>query len=734
MKKKLIIVSIFLSLVTFIYTISYKVKANNDSDKLVINIEEEQKNLYGYIQKSIDSNVYLINNDTYFIKENLTIEGKINKYIYDDNNVIFTIKELNNDCIYKYNLITSEKQLIDKLPIIVNDMVIYNDQLIIVGEEDNDACIYVYTKDGIQICKYQYGGIAKESFLRIKICNNYMYIIGQKNGISEGSIFKNVGNNDDIKPFIIKMNSSFKVVNEFYINIDTEYERLNNFDFDSFDGNISFTVETFDKRFFHYELDYELQLVKHYELLLPIKYTNISKLNNKSYLIKNVNYYYLGFKDIDTWHIVSLTDINKVDNVELVNGNIVITNYSNNQINTYKISEYHIEYIDDFIYQYPYYDYQSTNHFKVESYLEQLNFVYDNVANQSINLQKSANYIAKYYAIKQDQSLINIETNYIVEPFINIINEGVYQIGYKIFFTDEVIMNDVKIINGETLQEPGIYILKHNGKNYTIYVKEKIYHSFGNDYLNADCFLTKYDKAIYQITLNSNKQVSKVIVNEEEYPFIQNENEIVLNFAIDNNNFVSYYIDSIVFSDNSNLKINKRYTLKRVLDYPTLKLTYDNDILNYQIIDEDRTIFDVVVKMYKETVLLEEVHSFLENTNVIFNLDTTKVEVCIRYHLEGTTYEEISLIDIDAIKKSQKDDNLELTFEKNNDIVECIKIKINDETLKLKNVSAQKINLTAAYQTTDNKLICYISIIVTAILLVIIVSVIIRKRVLKSKR
>ena len=105
----------------------------------------------------------------------------------------------------------------------------------------------------------------------------------------------------------------------------------------------------------------------------------------------------------------------------------------------------------------------------------------------------------------------------------------------------------------------------------------------------------------------------------------------------------------------------------------------------------------------------------------------------VRYHLEGKTIEEVNLIDLVATKKSKKDNNLELTFGKNNDMIENIKIKVNEDSLKVKNVSAQKIDLTKAYQTNDNKLICYISIIITIILAIIIISVIIRRHIKKSE-
>ena len=300
-------------------------------------------------------------------------------------------------------------------------------------------------------------------------------------------------------------------------------------------------------------------------------------------------------------------------------------------------------------------------------------------------------------------------------------------------FTDEVMVNDTKAINGESLNSVRTYQLKHNGKSYKIYVKEKTYHNFDKDYLEADYILTKDDNAIYKVILSTNKQIKRVIVNEKEYPFIQNNDELILNFALGGNDFISYYIDSVVFSDDTTLKINQYYKLKRVSTYPILKLTYENDTLNYQINDEDKTIFDVVVKMYKETTLLEEVHTFLEDTNINFNVDANKVEVLVRYHLEGKTIEEVNLIDLVATKKSKKDNNLELTFGKNNDMIENIKIKVNEDSLKVKNVSAQKIDLTKAYQTNDNKLICYISIIITIILAIIIISVIIRRHIKKSE-
>ena len=198
MKKKLFIIAILFSIFSFISLKALSSKAASNINKPIVNIVEEQKIVKNNIQKIIDNNVYLANNNTYFINENIIIEGKINNYIYNKDSIIFTIKESDGTIICKYNQTLKDKQLIDKLPITINDMVVYNEQLIVVGEEKNDACIYTYTIDGTQINKYQYGGNAKESFLKIQISGNYIYLIGQKNGISEGSIFKNVGNDDDI--------------------------------------------------------------------------------------------------------------------------------------------------------------------------------------------------------------------------------------------------------------------------------------------------------------------------------------------------------------------------------------------------------------------------------------------------------------------------------------------------------------------------------------------------------
>lgn len=45
----------------------------------------------------------MANNNTYFINENITIEGKINNYIYNKDSIIFTIKESDGTIICKYN-------------------------------------------------------------------------------------------------------------------------------------------------------------------------------------------------------------------------------------------------------------------------------------------------------------------------------------------------------------------------------------------------------------------------------------------------------------------------------------------------------------------------------------------------------------------------------------------------------------------------------------------------------
>ena len=155
MKKKLFIIAILFSIFSFISLKALSSKSASNINKPIVNIVEEQKIVKNNIQKIIDNNVYLANNNTYFINENITIEGKIKNNIYNKDSIIFTIKESDGTIICKYNQTLKDKQLIDKLPITINDMVVYNEQLIVVGEERNDACIYTYTIDGTDVYKRQ---------------------------------------------------------------------------------------------------------------------------------------------------------------------------------------------------------------------------------------------------------------------------------------------------------------------------------------------------------------------------------------------------------------------------------------------------------------------------------------------------------------------------------------------------------------------------------------------------
>ena len=76
MKKKLFIIAILFSIFSFISLKALSSEAASNINKPIVNIVEEQKIVKNNIQKIIDNNVYLANNNTYLLMKILLSKVK----------------------------------------------------------------------------------------------------------------------------------------------------------------------------------------------------------------------------------------------------------------------------------------------------------------------------------------------------------------------------------------------------------------------------------------------------------------------------------------------------------------------------------------------------------------------------------------------------------------------------------------------------------------------------------
>lgn len=716
MKKIIIFILTLTIILILIKPINSMAKDNN---KININIQEETLVKDNNITKVLDDNVYCNNDSTIFIKEEYVLNYVIEKYVKVENDIFAIVNKNSYTLLITIDLAT--KEVINSINIFSNiyDLVYYNNQVYLVGEEHYDACLYIFQTQNNSLTKHIYGGDNYEAFKCIKIFNNEAYIFGEKNGISENSIFKNVGNTNDLKSFIIKINKKYEIVNECYFNEQATEETIKDIIISS---SILVTLKA-DNKIYYYQLNADLSCIKHYEVKID-NVNDVKLLLESIYLVIHNNTLFLARYNENRFDLTKLLDINSYNYTLIKESCLQILKVESDIIKQYNIFEYHYIYKNPFIYQYPYDDYQSTNHFYIESYFGSLKFEYDSDKNQYIDLHKSNNYVATYK--EKNYTFLEIKTDFIVKPFINIINNGIYNLGHILMFTDDAYLNGEKIINGEQLMDIGTYEITHLNNKYIIHVVDNTLINLEDNYLIADSLIKKDEVSTYSIKLNTKKLVIDVIVNNESHPFYQIDSDLYIDFK-NNSKITQYHIEKIIFEDGISLIINRHYTIKTINEAPIISLEQSNNNIYYDIKDIDNTIFDVVIKKYQDNVCIEEINTYLKNTNINLTKENIKYQIILRYYLGTDEIEEVELANIVGSKTSSNP-IINISFEKNDNSINKIYLSISPiEKTKITSFLALSVDLSNYFIHYENKLIKYISLILSLALITLIIVFAIRR-------
>ena len=684
----------------------------------------------------LDSDIYTTNGEFYYLRYNIKKKGKLISYwereddlylLYFDNNYYLEQLDLKNGYV---KVIKFDNK--------IADMKIKDDYIYLVGSLNGDAIIYRYNMDLTLYNMYTFGGEQYEEFCKVYFIDDAIYLFGLKNGISHHSPFLNVGNSLDIKSFIIKIDKDYTIKNSFYINEHTELEKFKNIIIEN--QEIYFIIESNHCNYYHYTLDKNLQIKERFSISVNQDISHIFLVN--SYNIKNEKIYvyianhslYYGVFTNQFVHTFKISD--EVDNLNysfIRNGILELFCTEKQKVIQYKVSMYYISYINEKIVYYKDSTYLDTNHFFASSYFEPLVFNYDYEKNSQITLNKSGMFEAFYYAKKADGSYLRIVTPYLIQPYLNIINEGMYQKGYQLEFSDNLYLNDKKVYNGEILNLIGenkiTHEVNHMKKDYIIYVEEKYYKQMDLNWIKSHIVQNLDDRYVYNILLSYDKEVKQVIVNDEIWPFNKVGKMIMLEFYSHKVGIEKYNIDYIEFMDWSIYTIQEQVCIKTKKSLPIIDIYYQEDFIQYNIVDDDQSINDILIKYYlnDKTVIVDRLH--LENSKIKINSNVTKIEVVLQCE-NGTTdlYEQI-LFEIEATTKSKEKSFFNIDIQYSDNKINEILIKdFNVKNIDLLSAKIQDVIFTDALVDNRNKVVIYISFILTSIIVIVSTIILVIKK------
>ena len=125
---------------------------------------------------------------------------------------------------------------------------------------------------------------------------------------------------------------------------------------------------------------------------------------------------------------------------------------------------------------------------------------------------------------------IQVSTKVHVGKYVNITNNGVYKTGINLKFLGIAKLNEQTITNGHIIQNPGDYKLsiQDNLGNITYYQFTCIdnYYIGDVDEKNSDYYVDKNQDFYLSFSLNTNELVQEVIINNENYEFIQDDKKL----------------------------------------------------------------------------------------------------------------------------------------------------------------------------------------------------------------
>lgn len=697
------------------------VKADSTMNTTIITTEYQEA-----IVRAIDNDTVCSMNQTYYNQYHVVIDKPTICYSVVNTTIYGIYYSGTRSILYAYNM--SDKSYIEEtIYATIYDMIYYDEKLVLVGNENEDACLYNYQKNLTLINKKCFGGDGYESFTKVISFHGKLLIFGLKDAFSSSSCFLNVGNSGDLKSFVIIIDEKNEIEKQLYVNENTSNETIVDVKCD--DLFCSFLVKDDKDTYHQYKISDDLSVELKVDLnsFQPNLISIIPNVKDYPviYLYTKGKSLYLGLLEEKTIHPIYIGDYDYFYCLDIRKGKLEILLKDNQRVKQLIVDEYHINAIHDFYYNEFTLDYKNTNHFNVSSYFEDLTFIFDEQLNSYIDYQSSGNYVASYSAKRLDGSLLTVETNYVIPPFVNIIDGGVYDTQFPLLFTDTLYVDDEKKSNGDRILTTGKHILKHITKEkteyYTIYVYEEG-STTNQNYLETD-FTIFYPTTFYfKMSLDEEKEIESIIVNHKSHPFVLENGMIYIPIhATTPGNIDIYTINSIIYSDHRIDDIDKTFTVRTLYQPCIIETSYEDKSIIYQLKDANHVVLDIVIKTYQNDQLIGDVHYPLNHISYVVPKTLSKVIFYIRYCLGDKEIFEVELGSFLISAKGKKDNYIYFEIEKDDEEASIKVYPIYHKNMNIEEVIVQDKNLTNAYIIEENRVIIYITII-TSILMIICIA------------
>ena len=190
----------------------------------------------------------------------------------------------------------------------------------------------------------------------------------------------------------------------------------------------------------------------------------------------------------------------------------------------------------------------------------------------------------------------------------------------------------------------------------------------------------------------------------------------------------TYTIDKIIYQDGTSEDLNIFFTVRTLYEPPIVEAGYENEEMMYTIKRGKYTLLDMVIRTYQNNQLIDDTHYSLDHFSYTIFPTSSLAKIYVRYSLGNKEIEEIELARFLAHSTNKK--SLSIRFEVENKEDDWV-VKIKDthqKKLAVEEVYLNEQNITPFYQKNENRIIIYISLISSSLIIIAIITVLFVKK------
>ena len=650
-------------------------------------------------------------------------------YEYQDYLYIMTKNEQIH--LLKFKKATLQKETTLSSSLIINQMLIYNDYLYLIGHNETEGLIMTYSQDLKEVKQYHYGN---GCHLKIKEAiqkQNNWYLACTKDAHATEP-FQNVGNLGEEKTCLIKLNNRMQITDIKYFNQHQKQEQPLHL---GLLGQKLTLLMQADNHFYYYQInengeteligecsDCDDAIVGYDGTLLKVEKQNHFCLcsNNESYIDK-------------PWL--------RVVHYDLAGGYFNVYVVSDNDLIKYQFDEYHINLLNNFSVDYFHTDLnfdQNLNHLGV---IDIASIVGDLevYAEKGIALNIPGLYDVPLVIKRSGKENIKLATKVKIAPYVNIMDGAIYRPGVMLSFMGYAKLNGVVVTNGYYINSPGNYTLTISDNNTQLQVinfhVEEDYYARITPIVGGDYCIPAAADSYLDFKMSDAYVIEEVIMDQQPVPFMINNNLLKVlvsaspSYSLEEHTINKWRIGEEWYDIDCHFSVK---TLKRVPIFEVTEGETKNLSLSVKIDDPEQTIKCISIKELKSG---KESYNYLKNG--ILSLDGLKglsgtVEVSILYDLGDGLTKSKRLISLDSTFK--KNDLYQVSFVIASEKISEMRVAQTDKATKgVTNLVVCNENITSTYLAKDNSLNLVISIVATCIVIVAISVLILFKHRKKGK-